>query len=360
MPEHALPGPSVAAVPPVPRHHRPSHARVAVLGAGSWGSAFALVLADAGRDVVLWARRAEVAEEVRGRHRNSAYLGDVELPGRVDATADVARALDGADLVVLALPLQRLREHLTAWRELLPPVPLVSLAKGVETSTGLFGTEVVRDATGAGPERVVAVSGPNLAAEIARRDPAAAVVACRDEAVAAAVADACAAPAFRPYLSTDVTGVDVAGALKNVVALAVGVTEGAGHGANARAAILTRGLAETTRLGVALGAREATFAGLAGVGDLVATCGSPLSRNHRVGTALGRGADLGTALAAAGGTAEGVASAPAVLRRAERAGVDLPLTREVVAVLRAESTPAQTAGRLLARARTLDGPWPLA
>lgn len=340
-------------VPDTPRAAGP---RVAVMGAGSWGSTFALVVADAGCEVRLWARRPEVAHEVATARTNARYLGDVVLPAAVSATDDAAAALDGADVVVLAVPLQRLREHLERWRDLLPPVPLVGLAKGVETATGRFGSEVVAEATGAGPDRVVAVSGPNLAAEIARREPAATVVACADPAVAHRVADVCSTPSFRPYLSGDVLGVDVAGALKNVVALAVGMTEGAGFGANARAAILTRGLAETARLGLALGAQESTFTGLAGVGDLVATCGSPLSRNHRVGVALGRGVPLGEALALAGGTAEGVASAPAVLGRAAAAGVAMPLTEEVVALVTGRVTPREAADRLLARQRTTDGP----
>ncbi|WP_337060890.1 NAD(P)H-dependent glycerol-3-phosphate dehydrogenase [Kineococcus sp. G2] len=331
-------------MPPVPPTPSP---RVAVLGAGAWGSAFALVLADAGCRVALWARRPELAAEVRERRTNRAYLGDVVLPDAVEATPDAAAALAGADLVVLAVPLQRLREQLTAWRGLLPPVPLVCLAKGVEAGTGLFGTEVVADVTGAAPALVAAVSGPNLAAEIARREPAATVVACADAAVATRVATACTTPVFRAEPSTDVLGVDVAGAVKNVVALAVGVVEGAGHGANARAAVLTRGLAETTRLGLALGADAATFTGPAGVGDLVATCGSPLSRNHRAGVALGRGAPLPEALAAAGGTVEGVASAPAVLRRAAGAGVAMPLVEQVAAAVAAGRAPADLAARLV-------------
>ncbi|WP_432536743.1 NAD(P)H-dependent glycerol-3-phosphate dehydrogenase [Kineococcus arenarius] len=317
------------------------------MGAGAWGTAFALVLADAGCRVTLWARRPELAAEVRDRRTNRAYLGEVVLPDGVDATADAAAALSGADLVVLAVPLQRLREQLTAWRASLPDVPLVCLAKGVEAGTGLFGTEVVADVTAAGPERLAAVSGPNLAAEIARREPAATVVACADAAVAARLAAACTSPAFRAEPTTDVLGVDVAGAVKNVVALAVGVVEGAGHGANARAAVLTRGLAETTRLGLALGADAGTFAGLAGIGDLVATCGSPLSRNHRAGVALGRGAPLAEALTAAGGTVEGVTSAPAVLRRAAGAGIAAPLVEQVAAAVAAGRAPDGLVARLV-------------
>ncbi|MFB9378168.1 NAD(P)H-dependent glycerol-3-phosphate dehydrogenase [Kineococcus gynurae] len=337
----------------------PVRPRVAVLGAGAWGSAMALVLADAGADVRLWARRPELAARIGRdplRPQNPDYLPGVVLPPTVSATADVGVALDGVELVVLAVPLQRLREQLTGWAGRIPAVPVVSLAKGVETATGRFATEVVLEASGVPEDRVVALSGPNLAAEIAARDPAATVLACVDEDVAHRVADLCTTPVFRPYLSTDRIGVDIAGACKNVVALAVGITEGAGHGANARAAILTRGLAETTRLGLALGANESTFAGLAGVGDLVATCASPLSRNHRAGIALGRGASTAEALLAARGTAEGVASAPAVLARARAAGVRMPITVEVVALVEGRTTAAEGAERLLSRTRTLDGP----
>ncbi|GAA4663095.1 NAD(P)H-dependent glycerol-3-phosphate dehydrogenase [Kineococcus glutinatus] len=328
--------------------------RATVLGAGGWGTAFALVLADAGCDVRLWARRPEVAREVAERHTNTAYLPGVELPAAVRGTADAAEALHGADLVVLAVPAQLLREHLHRWRDLLPPAaPLVNLAKGVEVGTGALMADVVRQATGADPGRVVAVSGPNLALEVARRQPAATVVACADPAAGHAVADACTSAAFRPYLSDDVVGVEVAGAVKNVVALAVGIAEGLGLGDNAKAAVVTRGLAETARLGVALGARAGTFAGLAGAGDLVATCASPLSRNHRAGLALARGQQVADVLLP-GQVAEGVRSAPAVLGLARRHGVDMPLTEQVVDVVAGRRDAAEAARALFARPRTTD------
>ncbi|NAZ84325.1 NAD(P)H-dependent glycerol-3-phosphate dehydrogenase [Kineococcus sp. R8] len=292
------------------------------------------------------------------RRTSGAYLPGVTLPSSLTATADVGVAADGADLVVLAVPLQLLAAHLQRWRDRLPAhAPFVLLTKGVETGTGRFGHEVLTDGLGVGPGRVVLLSGPNLALEVAQGQPAATVVACADASVAQRVADACRSSTFRPYLSTDVVGVDVAGAMKNVVTLALGMAEGAGFGANARAALLTRGLAEATRLGVALGADALTFLGLAGLGDLVATSLSTLSRNHRVGLALGRGATLEQALASlAGGTAEGVASTAPVLARARSVGVELPLAAEVLDVLAGRRTPQEASERLLSRPPAHDGP----
>lgn len=314
--------------------------RVAVLGAGAWGTTVAGVLAQ-NADVALWCRRGELAEEVAATRENSRYLPGVELPDRILATPDVAVALGGASLVVLAVPLQQLRSRLAAWRPEFPDVPVVNLAKGVETATGQFGTEVVQDVLR--DRQVLALSGPNLAAEIARGQPAATVVAGSDAAVAAAVATAFTTPQFHAHAVTDVVGVDVAGAFKNVVALAVGMVEGAGLGANARAAVLTLGLSEMAALGGRLGARPETFLGLAGAGDLVATSTSTLSRNHRVGLALGEGLPLADAVGRAGGTAEGVATAPALLRR----DADLPFVRDVVAVLAGERSPVAAVSRLL-------------
>ncbi|PPK98558.1 glycerol-3-phosphate dehydrogenase (NAD(P)+) [Kineococcus xinjiangensis] len=329
--------------------------RVTVLGAGGWGTAFALVLADAGCDVHVWARRDAVARELHESRTNSVYLPGIELPTGVRATTDAAAALAGADLVVLAVPAQALREHLVRWAPLLPPAaPLVSLAKGVELGTGARMTEVVREVTGAAQERLVAVSGPNLALEVARREPSATVVACTDDTTGHAVADACTTASFRPYLSTDVVGVEVAGAVKNVVALAVGIAEGLGYGDNAKAAVVTRGLAESARLGVALGASSGTFAGLAGAGDLVATCASPLSRNHRAGVALGQGRGVQEVLGA-GQVAEGVRSAAAVLGLAHSRGVQMPLTEQVAEVVAGRRSAAEAARALLSRPRTTDG-----
>ncbi|ABS03101.1 Glycerol-3-phosphate dehydrogenase (NAD(P)(+)) [Kineococcus radiotolerans SRS30216 = ATCC BAA-149] len=314
---------------------------VAVLGSGAWGTAVAGLLAANASSVGLWCRRPELAERIRVSGRNEQYLPGIDLPARVHAGSRVEDVVEGAELVVLAVPLQRLRSLLLRWREVLPAVPVVNLAKGVETSTGLFGSEVVADVLDGRP--VLALSGPNLALEIARGQPAATVVACVDAEVAGRVATWCSTPDFHAHPLTDVVGVDVAGAVKNVVALAVGMVEGAGLGANARAAVTTLGLTETAELGRRLGARLETFLGLAGAGDLVATSTSTLSRNHRVGVALGEGLPLAEALVRAGGTAEGVATAPALLRR----DPDLPFVRDVVAVLDGQRSPVEAVTRLL-------------
>lgn len=308
--------------------------RLAVLGAGSWGTTFAQVLADAGAEVTLWARREEVAREIRQRHRNTSYLGDHELPPTVGATASVAEALDGADGVVIAIPAQSLRGTVESWGVgALPDVPVLSLTKGIELGTDARITQVISEAGGIDAALIGALSGPNLSAEIAQRRPCASVVAASSEQLAATFARWCSTSYLRAYTATDVIGVEIAGAVKNVIAIAVGAASGLGHGHNTTASLITRGLAEMTRLGTALGGRPETFAGLAGMGDLVATCASPLSRNHRLGLALGRGLDVEAAAADVGQTAEGVATARAVRELAIRLGVDMPITRAVVAVV---------------------------
>ncbi|ASK64764.1 glycerol-3-phosphate acyltransferase [Brachybacterium avium] len=306
--------------------------RLAVLGAGSWGTTFARVLADGGAEVALWARREEIAREIREQHRNSAYLPDHRLPETVHATSDLEEALDGADGVVIAIPAQSLRGTLETWPAL-PAVPVLSLTKGIERGTDARISEVIAAAGGAAPQRIGVLSGPNLSAEIAERRPCASVVAAPSQELAEIFAAWCTAPYLRAYTSTDVIGVEIAGAVKNVIAIAVGAAVGLGHGHNTTASLITRGLAEITRLGVALGGRPETFSGLAGLGDLVATCASPLSRNHRLGLALGQGLDVEAAAAAVGQTAEGVATARAVADLAARIGVDMPITRAVVAVV---------------------------
>jgi glycerol-3-phosphate dehydrogenase (NAD(P)+) len=305
--------------------------RIAVLGAGSWGTAFAKVLADAGRDVVLWARRPEVADEITGQKLNTGYLPGIRLPETLRATADPILALDGAEAVVLAVPSQTLRANLAAWRELLPEgVTLVSLAKGIELDTLMRMSQVVVQVTGADPSRVAVVTGPNLASEIAEEQPAATVVACADSGRAVTLQRALATRYFRPYTNADVIGAEVGGACKNVIALACGMAAGVGLGENTIAAIITRGLAEIMRLGIALGAKGATLAGLAGVGDLVATCTSPHSRNRTFGVRLGTGGTMETALAAAGGhVAEGITSCQSVLALASSYDVEMPLTDAV-------------------------------
>jgi glycerol-3-phosphate dehydrogenase (NAD(P)+) len=304
--------------------------KAAVLGAGSWGTAFAKVLADAGADVVLCARRAELAEAIRDRHENAEYLPGILLPPTLQATHDPDEALAEADIVVLAVPSQTLRSNLVGWACMIPPdATLVSLMKGVELGTAKRMSEVICEVADAPPARVAVVSGPNLAREIAEEQPAATVVACIDHDRAAAVQKACSTPYFRPYTNVDMIGCELGGAVKNVIALAAGMAEGMGFGHNSRASLITRGLAETARLGVALGADPMTFAGLAGLGDLVATCSSPLSRNRTFGERLGRGESVAQAQALTRQTAEGVKSCRPVLHLARRVDVDVPITDAV-------------------------------
>jgi glycerol-3-phosphate dehydrogenase (NAD(P)+) len=326
--------------------------RVAVFGTGSWGTAFAAVLADAGSQVRMWGRRAELVEEVNRSHVNSAYLPDLLLPESIWATTDPGEAAEGVDVVVLAVPSQTLRANLGQWADFLPHQgAVVSLMKGVELGTTKRMSEVIAEVGGVAPERIVVVSGPNLAMEIAAKQPAATVVACIDQSMAERVALACAAPYFRPYTNTDVVGTELGGAVKNVIALAVGMAEGMGMGDNTKATLITRGLAETVRLGVAMGADPGTFLGLAGVGDLIATCMSPLSRNHTFGVKLGRGMTVQEAVAASTQVAEGVKSCQSILELARHHGIDVPIIENVAAVVHEGRTPDRVADMLLSRAR---------
>ncbi|WP_129668728.1 NAD(P)H-dependent glycerol-3-phosphate dehydrogenase [Phytoactinopolyspora endophytica] len=324
--------------------------RAAVFGAGSWGTTFALVLADAGADVVLWGRRPELCDTINRTHVNSEYLDGIELPATIRATHDPQAAAEGADVVVLAVPSQSLRANLTGWAPLLPPsAVLVSLMKGIELGTANRMSEVVAEVTGASEDRISVVSGPNLAPEIAQRQPAASVVAAHNEEVARRVQEMCHTPHFRPYTNTDVLGTELGGAVKNVIALAVGLAVGLGFGDNARASVITRGLAETARLGEVLGADPYTFSGLAGLGDLVATCYSPLSRNRTFGEQLGRGKTVEQAVASSRQVAEGVKSCESILDLAGRAGVDMPIVEHVTRMVRAELTPHEMLRSLLSR-----------
>ena len=326
--------------------------RVAVLGAGSWGTTFAKVLADAGRDVRLWARRAEVAAAINDGHTNPDYLPGITLPSLLTATADAAAALDGADAVALAVPSQTLRANLTGWRPLLPPgALLVSLAKGVELGTLSRMSEVVADVAGVGRDQVAVLTGPNLAREIAAEEPTATVIACADHDRAVALQRACGTGYFRAYTETDVVGCEVGGANKNVIALACGMAAGMGFGDNTRASLITRGLAETARLGMALGADPLTFSGLAGLGDLVATCSSPLSRNRTFGERLGRGETLAQAEEANHGqVAEGVKSCSSICALGARHGVELPIADAVRRVCHEGLSVAEMGKELISRA----------
>ncbi|WP_326610236.1 NAD(P)-dependent glycerol-3-phosphate dehydrogenase [Streptomyces scopuliridis] len=324
--------------------------RVAVFGAGSWGTAFAMVLADAGCDVTVWGRRAEVVEAINTSRTNPDYLPGFELPAGVRATTDPAEAARGAEFTVLTVPSQTLRGNLAEWAPVLPAdTVLVSLMKGVELGTAKRMSEVIEEVAKAPAERVAVITGPNLAKEIAGRMPAAAVVACRDEAVARRLQSACHTPYFRPYTNTDVVGCELGGAVKNVIGLAVGIADGMGLGDNTKASLMTRGLAETTRLGLAMGADPHTFSGLAGMGDLIATCSSPLSRNHTFGTNLGRGMTLQETIAVTKQTAEGVKSCESVLDLARRHGVDMPLTETVVDIVHNGKPPLVALKELMSR-----------
>ncbi|MFD0369318.1 NAD(P)H-dependent glycerol-3-phosphate dehydrogenase [Streptomyces sp. NPDC059071] len=324
--------------------------KAAVFGNGSWGTAFAMVLADAGCEVSLWGRRAELAEAINSTGTNPDYLPGVELPKGITATADPAEAARGADFTVLVVPSQTLRANLAAWApDLAPGTVLVSLMKGIELGTAKRMSEVVQEVAQVPAERVAVLTGPNLAKEIAARQPAAAVVACADETVAKRLQTACLTPYFRPYTNTDVVGCELGGAVKNVIGLAVGIADGMGLGDNSKATLITRGLAETTRLGLAMGADPLTFSGLAGLGDLVATCSSPLSRNHTFGTNLGRGMTLQETIAATKQTAEGVKSCESVLDLARRHGVDMPITETVVSIVHEGKPPVVALKELMSR-----------
>jgi glycerol-3-phosphate dehydrogenase (NAD(P)+) len=324
--------------------------KAVVFGTGSWGTTFATILAEAGTQTTLWGRRAEIVETIDRDHENPDYLPGLALPPSLRATTDAAAALDGADFVVLAVPSQSLRANLAAWRPHIPAgAALVSLMKGIELGTCKRMSEVICEVAGVPEQRVAVVSGPNLAREIAERQPAAAVVACADEQVADRLQEACHVPWFRPYTNPDVVGVELGGAVKNVIALAVGVAVGMGLGDNVRASLMTRGLAEIARLGAALGADAHTFAGLAGMGDLVATCSSPLSRNRTFGENLGRGMTLAEVIAATKQTAEGVKSCESILELARKHDVEMPITEVVVGVVHDGLAPSEAAVLLMSR-----------
>jgi glycerol-3-phosphate dehydrogenase (NAD(P)+) len=324
--------------------------KVAVFGSGSWGTAFSIVVADGGNDVTMWARREEVVSAINDTRENTEYLPGVELPPSITATHDVEKAAHGADIVILATPSQTLRGNLEEWAPHIPPhAVMVSLMKGVELGTLKRMSEVIAEVTGAGPERIAVISGPNLAKEIARREPAASVVACADEDVAKMLQDRCHSPAFRPYTSTDVLGCELGGAYKNVVGLAVGMAVGLGFGDNTTASVITRGLAETARLAMKLGANPLTLMGLAGLGDLVATCSSPLSRNRTFGEKLGQGMTTEDIYASTRQVAEGAKSCSSLRALAEQSGVDAPVAQYVDDVVAGRMTASQMMDDILAR-----------
>lgn len=325
---------------------------IAIMGSGSWGTAFAQIVADSERNHVvrMWGRNSETIEEINSHHTNSKFHPGIILPEKISATTDPAQALAGANVVILAVPAQTLRENLKSWGHFVPKSAIVvSLLKGFERDTHARMSEVISEELGIDSGQIAVATGPNLAGEIIKREPAAVVIACTKEENAVELQDAFAVPYFRPYTSIDVVGCEVAGTIKNVMALAVGMASGLGMGDNTKATVITRGLAETTRLGVVLGADSMTFAGLAGMGDLVATCSSPLSRNRSFGERLGRGLGLSQAQSETKTTAEGVSSAAAVLDLAREHGVDMPIVEAVVDVVANGLPPKEVVRRLMNR-----------
>ena len=324
--------------------------RVTVMGSGSWGTAFAMILADAGGDVVMWSRDPATAVEINERHTNDKYHPGITLPRAIRATDDAGDALDGSGLVVLAVPAQSLRDNLAAWRgQLAPGSVLVSLMKGIEIGTSLRMSQVIEDVAQVPESRVAVVSGPNLAREIALRQPAATTVACSDRDSAQRLQDACTTDYFRPYWTTDVVGSEIGGSVKNVIALANGMAVGLGFGENSQASLITRGLAEMARLGMALGADPLTFQGLAGVGDLIATCQSSLSRNRTFGVNLGSGLTVDETIALTQQTCEGVKSCQSILDLAKRNDVEMPITEQVVQVVHHGMAPKAMLAAFMSR-----------
>ena len=326
--------------------------QVAVVGGGAWGTTMAAMVS-ARADVVLWAAwEDEVVEAVNTQHENTVFLPGIDLPASLRATPNLEEAVQGRDVVIMAVPAQHVRSVGRALVGLLPrAVPVVSLTKGIEQHTLLRPTEVLAEVLARqGRPAIGVLSGPNLAREIAGGEPSATVIAMGDEVQAAEIQRLLTNERFRVYVSPDVVGCEIGGAVKNVIAIAAGMADGLGFGWNSRAALITRGLAELARLGVALGGDPLTFLGLAGTGDLVATCCSPMSRNRTVGVELGRGRSLEEVTADGRAVVEGVATAPGVLALAERVGVEMPISAEVLGVLRRERTPVEALAELMGRA----------
>ncbi|KQW07518.1 glycerol-3-phosphate dehydrogenase [Leifsonia sp. Root4] len=321
--------------------------RVAVLGAGSWGTTFAKILADGGADVVLWARRPELAREIQEAKRNSDYLPGINLPISLRATARLDLALAGAEQVFVSVPSQSLRENLIAAEPHLGAnAIIVSLMKGVERSSGLRMSEVIEQVLPISPDNIAAISGPNLALEIAKQQPTAAVVSSTSLETAQAVALLARNDYFRSFVNTDVIGTEFGGVLKNLIAVAIGIVDGVGYGENTKASIITRGLVEMTDFAVAYGAHPETLSGLAGLGDLIATCQSPLSRNNTAGRLLGQGYSQGDVVKQMQQTTEGLASVGPILELAKAKGVEMPIVEQVRQVLAGTLNPRDIAPHL--------------
>jgi glycerol-3-phosphate dehydrogenase (NAD(P)+) len=321
--------------------------RVAVLGAGSWGTTFAKILADAGNSVALWARRPELAREIMQSRRNSDYLPGINLPRTLGSSTRLDEVLRDAEHVYLSVPSQSLRENLRIVKDLIPPdAIIVSLMKGVERGTLARMSEVIIAELDIDPARVAVVSGPNLALEIAKEQPTAAVVSSANLATASDVAMTATNRYFRCFVNTDVIGTEFGGVLKNLIAVAIGIVDGVGYGENTKASIITRGLVEMTDFAVAYGALAETMSGLAGLGDLIATCESSLSRNNTAGRLLGQGYDYAEVVKQMNQTAEGLASVAPVLELAAAKGVEMPIVMQVAEVLAGTLPPRDLAPHL--------------
>jgi glycerol-3-phosphate dehydrogenase (NAD(P)+) len=328
--------------------------KVTVMGAGSWGTTFAKILADAGNEVTLWARREDVVEEINEEHRNGDYLPGIDLPSNLCATSDVAVALAGAEQIYIAIPSQSLRASLTEWAPMIDPQAiLVSLMKGVEKESGLRMSEVIASVANIDSDRIAVISGPNLALEIAAGQPTASVAASSNKETAAKVAAAATNDYFTTFTNKDVIGTEFGGILKNLIAVAIGIVNGVGYGENTKASIMTRGLSEISRFAVAYGAKEKTMVGLAGLGDLIATCESPLSRNHKAGEMLGKGYSKREVLKRMSQTAEGLASVAPILQLAAEKGVEMPIVQQVQLVIEGKMKPKDIAPQLT---NNTDGP----
>ena len=324
--------------------------KIAVVGAGSWGTALALVLARKGLKTTLWCRRRELEEEIKETRQNSYYLPQIHIPPQVTPTSDLEEAVRGCQVVVLSVPSQAVRELGRRLRQALPgDILLVNTAKGLEVESLKRLSQVLQEE---GWKRIAVLSGPSHAEEVARGLPTTVVTASENLKDAEHVQDIFMEASFRVYTSSDVIGVELGGALKNVIALATGIAEGLGLGDNARAALMTRGIAEMARLGVAMGARAMTFAGLSGIGDLIVTCTSRYSRNRRAGILLGQGRSLEEVISSTRMVIEGIRTTVAARSLAHRYGVRMPITEEVYQVLYGGKAPAKSVADLMGRPRT--------
>jgi glycerol-3-phosphate dehydrogenase (NAD(P)+) len=322
--------------------------KVTVLGSGAWGTTLAQVLCDSGQDVLIWGRNSDVVDEINKKNSNSKYLPGITLPTQLRATVDIQEAFDFGEAMVLAIPAQSLRENLSDWVDTFPSdKPVISTLKGIEAKTQLRMTEVVTEILGIPPARLGLITGPNLAGELSLRQPAGAVAASSNTEISQLMIDAFTTPYFRVYPSEDLVGCELAGAAKSVIALAVGMAIGLELGENTQAMIITRGLSEVARFGNGYGANPLTFLGLAGMGDLVASCGSGLSRNRTFGEALGRSGTMAQARVEVAKTVEGVASAPAILELAHRVGVEVPIIEVVADVVGDRISPSEAMTRLM-------------